>query len=664
MGVYFQLDNLQPAKRIGFMIRMLKLFAFACSALCVTDLTASPAYPLNAEDTIAAVEKSARWHMRNPVRNLGTQRWEIAPYLDAMIELARISGNPEYWSEVVRLGNSAGWQPLKRDYHADDHAVGHAYLDTFSADKSKTWRLAPFKGHMDWIISEAKKHSDPQSQGPGSPRRSFNWCDALFMSPPTFARLYAITGDKKYLEYMDSEFRWSHSLLWSSEDKLFYRDSSYIGKKSPNGKKILWGRGNGWVLGGLSQILKFLPNDISERKFYEDLYIDMAHSVLAAQQNDGLWRANLADPEHIKGGETSASAFFVYALAWGINNSILPKDKFEPAVLKGWIGLLGNVAKSGKVGYVQPVGAAPGSFDKESTHAYGAGAFILAGCEVAKLLGASQKISDSELLRRAQQIYDASGVRAYACKVPRRKDDLAWENAQMAFRIYGPALEKSIENSGIDVWAKSVAYPVIDKWYDDDLCGKRSYHADHGEGLDAFKVADTVGLGGTGIWKGGKLYKSNVYKCAEVYWTTPKSAKFSAFYVYDIDGKTYSERKDFEIGACGKTCNVTSQFFEGRGALRWMELGNNKKGNFAKNIVAATGLLPQSKEAKISFVEANKTLSAIDVLAGKPFKMSIEFASESKILKVEKLKTSEEIVLLKPDSNGRISYKIGYTWGK
>lgn len=60
------------------------------------------------------------------------------------------------------------------------------------------------------------------------------------MSPPTLARLYSITSDKKYLEYMDSEFKWTHSLLWSSEDKLFYRDASYIGK-NPNGEKFYGG---------------------------------------------------------------------------------------------------------------------------------------------------------------------------------------------------------------------------------------------------------------------------------------------------------------------------------------------------------------------------------------------------------------------------------------
>ena len=113
------------------MKKPLILLALACTIFYNPNLTASPANPATPENVVAAAEKSAQWHLQNPIRNLGIQRWGIAPFLDAMIELARISGQPQYWSEVIRLGNSAGWQPLKRMYHADDHAVGHAYLDTF-----------------------------------------------------------------------------------------------------------------------------------------------------------------------------------------------------------------------------------------------------------------------------------------------------------------------------------------------------------------------------------------------------------------------------------------------------------------------------------------------------------------------------------------------------
>ena len=50
------------------------------------------------------------------------------------------------------------------------------------------------------------------------------------MAPITFLRMYNITGDKKYLDYMNQEFKWTTDRLYSKEDSLFYRDARFIGK--------------------------------------------------------------------------------------------------------------------------------------------------------------------------------------------------------------------------------------------------------------------------------------------------------------------------------------------------------------------------------------------------------------------------------------------------
>ena len=88
---------------------------------------------------------------------------------------------------------------------------------------------------------------------------------------------------------------------------------------------------------------------------------------------------------------------------------------------------------------------------------------------------------------------------------PERKDDFAWENDRVAFRMYGPACGKT-ENvlSGIDVWSKKVATPVIDLWYQRNDAGE-NYHTDRGEGADFYKVGPTLGAGGLGFLADGKL---------------------------------------------------------------------------------------------------------------------------------------------------------------
>lgn len=83
-------------------------------------------------------------------------------------------------------------------------------------------------------------------------------------------------------------------------------------------------------------------------------------------------------------------------------------------------------------------------------------------------------------------------ARVFGRHVSERMDDFAWENDRVAFRMYGPALAATGEiSSGIDVWAKRTQALVVDRWY-----AGGDYHADHGEGLDFYKVGPSRGCGG------------------------------------------------------------------------------------------------------------------------------------------------------------------------
>ncbi|MDE6267700.1 MAG: DUF4861 domain-containing protein [Muribaculaceae bacterium] len=80
---------------------------------------------------------------------------------------------------------------------------------------------------------------------------------------------------------------------------------------------------------------------------------------------------------------------------------------------------------------------------------------------------------------------------------PARKDDMTWENDRSAFRAYGPALQQSGERAfGYDIWTKSVAHPVVARRYDDAFNNGKSFHDDHGDGMDVYTVGPTLG-GGT-----------------------------------------------------------------------------------------------------------------------------------------------------------------------
>ena len=109
----------------------------------------------------------------------------------------------------------------------------------------------------------------------------------------SWARLAKVTGDQKYLEFMDREYHATYDLLWSEKDHLFWRDSSYFGKSEKNGEDIFWARGNGWVFGGLALMIPDLPQNWDGRAFYIDLYKKMAKRIKSIQRADGTWSMGL-----------------------------------------------------------------------------------------------------------------------------------------------------------------------------------------------------------------------------------------------------------------------------------------------------------------------------------------------------------------------------------
>jgi len=310
--------------------------------------------------------------------------WTNGALYAGIFAWSQISDEPEYLGFLERIGRRYGWQPGFRMYHADDLVVPQTFLDIYRLKKDERM-LAPSRARACWIVEHPSRASlDFRNFTPYTTDR-WSWCDALFMAPPFFARLYVLTGDKKFYRFMDKEFHSTYDYLYDPEDHLFYRDSRYFDKREANGKKVFWGRGNGWVMGGLVRILQQLPENQKGRDFYEQLFREMAARVALLQDSAGYWHASLLDPASYPAPETSATGFFVYALAWGVREGLLDEATYMPVVRKGWAALVRAVHADGKLGWVQPIGADPRKVTREMTEVYGAGAFLLAGSQVYRL---------------------------------------------------------------------------------------------------------------------------------------------------------------------------------------------------------------------------------------------------------------------------------------
>jgi unsaturated rhamnogalacturonyl hydrolase len=331
--------------------------------------------------THAAVRKAAKmvadWQLARagPVFN---QQWTFAALYDGFLAASKITGDPKYRDAMVRMGQRFDWKLLDARFpHADDMALGQTFLDLYLEQRDPV-RMADAKAILDRLVVRA---DDPA-------KLLWWWCDALFMAPPALARMSEATGDRRYLDTMDREWWETSASLYDPAEHLYFRDASYFQKKQDNGQKLFWSRGNGWVMAGLVKVLEAMPKDYPDRAKYLAQYKEMAARIASIQGQDGLWRAGLLDPEAYDLPEVSGSAFFTYALAWGVNGGELDRAKFEPVVERGWAGMLTHIYADGRLGSIQPIDGQPGKFKPSASYVYGVGGFLLAASEVDRMAGA------------------------------------------------------------------------------------------------------------------------------------------------------------------------------------------------------------------------------------------------------------------------------------
>ena len=322
----------------------------------------------------AAMKKVGDWQVSVAEQHFNKQ-WTFAALYDGLLAASKTTGDAKYHNAVLHFAERSGWTLLDNRFpHADDQAFGQAYLDLY-LENHEPLRMANTKANLDRLIV---RQDDPD-------KLLWWWCDALFMSPPALLRMYEITHDKKYLDYMDHEWWLTSDSLYNKDYHLYFRDSRYFTQKQANGKPVFWSRGNGWVMGALVNVLQILPKDYPSRPKYVAQFKEMAAEIAAIQSVDGLWRTGLLDPDAYDLPEVSGSAFFTYGIAYGINEKILDRKTYLPVVEKSWKGMLGHVYADGRLGSIQPIDAQPGKFKPSASYVYGVGGFLLAGSEMHRL---------------------------------------------------------------------------------------------------------------------------------------------------------------------------------------------------------------------------------------------------------------------------------------
>ena len=163
------------------------------------------------------------------------------------------------------------------------------------------------------------------------------WMDDMYMITTIQAQAYRVTNDLKYINR-------------AAREMVLYLDSI----QQPSGlfyhaptAPFCWGRGNGWMAVGMSELLRILPENNADRDRILAGYRKMMGKLKETQDENGMWKQVVDDASMWE--ETSGSAMFTYAMIVGVKRGWLPAEEYGPAARKAWIGLSKYVNEIGDI---------------------------------------------------------------------------------------------------------------------------------------------------------------------------------------------------------------------------------------------------------------------------------------------------------------------------
>jgi len=265
----------------------------------------------------------------------GKRQYVIYPEVCAWygsLTVAQLTRDKDLTTRLIQKFDPLLTDPDKKrispDAHVDFRVFGVVPLELFMQTKDRKY--------LDIGIGLADKQWEKATPD-GITAEARYWIDDMFMITAVEVQAYRATRDAKYLDraaltmaaYLD-RLQQSNGLFFHAPDSKFY-----------------WGRGNGWVAAGMTELLRSLPKHHPRRARVLAGYQQMMASLLKYQGDDGLWRQLIDHPE--AWAETSSTGMFTFAMITGVKNGWLERKTYGPAARKAWLGLVQHVDKDANV---------------------------------------------------------------------------------------------------------------------------------------------------------------------------------------------------------------------------------------------------------------------------------------------------------------------------
>ncbi len=313
-----------------------------------------------------------------------TNLWTRAVYYEGLMAFYEIDPQQRYMDYVDQWGNFHKWLPRNgaTNDNADNQCCQQIYIERYLQNGNKAC-IANVANNLDTQMRTGKYDF-------------WTWIDAIQMAMPLYAKYAKLTGERKYLDYAVNSYKWTRDTLagglFNVKDGLWWRDKDFVPPyKEKDGNNCYWSRGNGWVYAALVRVMQTLPKKDKYYAYLKKDFITMSKALLKCQRTDGFWNVSLHSPVTYGGPEMTGTALFLYGMAWGVNNGLLPKKEYAASMDKAWKAIESCVHDNGFIGYNQGTGKEPAAGQPVTFTSvpdfedYGTGCFLLGATEFYKL---------------------------------------------------------------------------------------------------------------------------------------------------------------------------------------------------------------------------------------------------------------------------------------
>jgi rhamnogalacturonyl hydrolase YesR len=288
--------------------------------------------------------------------------YSIGVALAAMLQVSDVTGDPRYavytsksfdfifahLDYFRRQAAQFGIQPnglrrLQEFRELDDcGAIGAALVKAYA--RTPDPRFKPVIDRVDEHISRRQLRLADGTLARSRPYPVALWIDDAYMSIPFLAAMGTVTGERRYYDDAARQVIGMSARLFHEDVGLY--DHSWFEHAAPYDPTFYWGRGAGWMLMAMVELLSVLPDDHQDRAKVLDIYRRAVQGAARVQGPTGLWHQLLDKTDSYL--ETSGSAMFTFAIARGVNRGWIPAV-YAPVAQAGWRAVASRVRADGQI---------------------------------------------------------------------------------------------------------------------------------------------------------------------------------------------------------------------------------------------------------------------------------------------------------------------------